>query len=134
MNEHERAFVVSFMLPKRKERYLGFLSSHKHRSKFIGRMAHKLLDDLDERYVREQEKLSKTEAERIQHLIYAADESGRVCYVVSEQPELDGKEMSFDQAQSGWDQSSAIIISVIPGKLAFYRPERPSEDYVLLRE
>jgi len=133
MNEHEKQFVASFVVSKRRERFFAFFSSPKKRAKLIGRLAHTLLNDLDERYVYVEDKLPKSEADRIRRLAQSVNGTGRECYVLAEQQELDGKELSFDQAQSDWDKLSAIIISVIPGKLAFYRPERPSDNYVLLR-
>jgi len=93
-------------------------------------MAHALVDDLDSRYVHDESSLPEDVAKEVRHLLGQA----RECYIMSEDRTLDGHEMTLGQAEAKWDALVAIMISVVPGKLVYYRPERPSKNYVLLKQ
>jgi len=133
MNEHEQAFVKEFISPQRRDRYIGFFSSTKRRSKFRNRIAHALLRDLDARYLFEEDKLVLTTANAVRHLLQSKQRNTR-CYVMCEDTALDGQEMTLEEAERQWDSLCGIIISIVPGKLVYYRPERPSENFILLKE
>jgi hypothetical protein len=38
------------------------------------------------------------------------------------------------EAEARWDALCGILISVVPGKLVVYRPERPNDNYLLFKE
>jgi hypothetical protein len=49
--EHQRALVMAFIHPSRRERYSSQLNSEKKRPKFLDRLNHRFLEDLDDRYI-----------------------------------------------------------------------------------
>ena len=132
MNEHEQAFVKEFISTPRRDRYAGLLSSEKRRSIFRNRIAHALVRDLDARYLFEEDNLAPGTADTIRRLIQAKEKNS-LCLVMCEDTALDGQEMTLEEAERQWDSLCGIVISVVPGKLVYYRPERPSSNYVLLK-
>ena len=132
MNEHEKAFVNEFISAQRRERYFGFLASNKRRKILRNRIAHALFHDLDARYVYEENNLTADTANTIQRLLKASEENP-LCYVMCEDQALDGQELTPYEAERRWGALSGIVISVVPGQLVYYRPERPSDNYVLLK-
>jgi hypothetical protein len=134
MNEHERAFVKEFITPRRRDRYFQLLSAVKRRGKFRNRIAHALVLDLDSRYLHEEDDLAENIANTIRHLLERAGHANASCYVMCENATLDAQEMTLGKAEAEWDALCGIIISVVPGNLVYYRPERPGKNYVLLKE
>ena len=56
-------------------------------------------------------------------------------YVFSADPDVDGLQMTIEEAQSAHDASDrGAVVSVVPGKLAYYCPESPEGHYILFRE
>jgi hypothetical protein len=134
MNEHEQAFIASFVSSARRERYFHLLSSAKQRTKFRFRMAHALARDLDARYLYVEDQLPPDVSDLIRRLLKQVGGLNAQCYIMCENIPLDGQEATIAGAERQWDSLSAIIISVVPGALAYYRPERPNKNYVLWRE
>ena len=55
-----------------------------------------------------------------------------LCYVISNDDELDGRSMPLEAALAGvYCGDMGAIISCIPGKLAYYEGEDPGERYIL---
>jgi hypothetical protein len=133
MNEHEQAFVAAFVLSERRERYFSLLSSVKRRAKFRLRIAHHLVHDLDSRYLYSEDNLPEEVSIKIRRLLEHLGQLSVTSYIMCEDSALDGQEMTLGKAEAEWDALCGIIISVIPGKLVYYRPERPNENYVLLK-
>jgi hypothetical protein len=133
VNEHEQAFVQEFILLHRRDRYIQLFGSSKKRSKLRDRLAHALVRDLDPRHVYDERAMPDAVAKELSRRLRRAGELEAPCYVMSEDVTLDEQDMTLGQAEKDWDTLSAIVISVLPGKLAFYRPERPSKNYVLLK-
>lgn len=134
VNEHEQAFVQELVLPHRRDKYLHLMSSAKHRSKFRNRIAHALIRDLDSRFLYDEDKLPDEAVKKIHRLLGQVASLKAQCYIVCEDEILDGEEMTLGQAEARWDALCGIIISVVPGKLVYYRPERPGKNYVLLKD
>lgn len=128
MNEHESAFVNAFVLSNRRARYLSLLDSGKGQSKFRDRLSGALLRDLDRRYLFKDEDVASGAATLIREL-----GGNPVSFVWAEDPDLHRKFMTLDAAMSSWDSLSGIVISILPGRLAYYRPERFSSNYTLFR-
>lgn len=133
MNEHEQAFVKKFISAQRQDRYFSLLSSARRRSKFRNRISHALFFDLDRRYLYEVNDLAPDITDSIRHLL-SGNGSESLCHVMCDDADLDGKEMTFEEAECQWDALCGIIISIVPGQLVYYRPERPNKNYVLLRK
>ena len=50
MNQHEQAFVESFLVSNKRQRYLFLLSKPKRRMQFLSQLDHAVSHDLDRRY------------------------------------------------------------------------------------
>ena len=108
------------MLPERRDRYLGLLSTRRGRDKF-----RKSLVDFrawDDRFVRN----------LAPHLHRPADIEGALrklgapdqCYVFAESDALDGRELRLGDALSAIiGRDYGAVVSCLPGTLAFYEGE-----------
>lgn len=113
-NRHESGFVGSFILPSRSERYLSKLSSSKHRKTFLDRLNHKFIDDLDNRYTSSATRPWPDGVDK--------------CYVIADEQEFDGQLISPKEAKEILESAYfGIVVSFVPGKLACYRGESPSD-------
>ena len=123
---HETAFVDSFILPERRERYRLKLASPQNRRRFVDRLNH--CCDIDPRYAR---------------LLDGGDDAvdalrrhgaSTDCYVISSAMEIDGRTLPLAEAVSlaplyGW----GTIASCIPGRLAYYYDEGGARRMILQR-
>ena len=129
MNE-ERAFVNSFVTPKRKSRYLGLLESKKGRRKFLGILNH--FRDLDDRFSAHVSDSFEITYEIAQ--ILKKKNAPDKCYVISDNKEIDGRQMDLTAAlEEVVGNGIGTILSCIPGKLAYFEGEEPHERYILER-
>jgi hypothetical protein len=114
LNDHEMAFVRAFIRPEHQETFLRQLASPKWRRRFLDRLNHRFLKDLDHAYVKQ-----------------AHDYTSRVlanpelsCHVIADEAEYDGRTVTvneaFDLLHSAY---FGIVVSFIPGRLAYYRDE-----------
>lgn len=107
--DHETAFIRSFILSQRRERYLAKLASPKHRSTFLERLNHRLHKDLDERYV-------VGEVERV-----SVPNSVKWCYCIAYKKEYDGRFIRATEVADALAFAEfGIIVSLIPGRLTYY--------------
>ena len=112
--EHETAFVQSFIVRERRERYLSKLSSRKHRRSFLDRLNHQFHRDWDGRFIVRESRPWPSDIDR--------------CFIIADEGEYDGKLVT--SAEAADVVSSAyfgIVVSFVPGKLACYKDESPSE-------
>lgn len=113
--EHQHAFVMAFILASRRERYNSQLNSEKKRPSFLDRLNHRFLEDLDDRYI--------IANPRFHDPLKAVS-----CYIIADQNQFDGKLVSPIVAQTYLDSATfGIVVSYLPGKLAAYKDESPSE-------
>jgi hypothetical protein len=129
-NEHEVAFVNSFVVPERRARVLELLSRPKSRQKQLDRLNH--TPDLDPRFCAQiaSGHQSNSEIERLLRDHGAPDE----VYVFSSYPKFDRWCAPLNSAISkvvGFGFGS--IISCLPGQLAYYEGESPRQRYILRR-
>jgi hypothetical protein len=123
---HEIALVSAFVVPEKQSRYLELLGKPKRRKVVLDTLSHSF-DFIQER------------ATRVN--LHACDDLERIlrdrgatesAYVVSEDGSLDGREMPLKEAlRRVWSYAAGSIISCVPGKLAFYKPEEPADSYIL---
>jgi len=121
MNEHEEGFVRSFIEKNKQERIALMLSSVKRRKEFRPSLAH--FNGLDSRY-------AKVIGPKVAH---SADEWVRLlqakgapatCWVISEDVDRDGKEeMLSDALKQTSGGGMGVLLSCIPGKLAYFENE-----------
>jgi hypothetical protein len=117
---HEQAVVRAFILPVRQERYLEFLKSPKNRKKFIGDLAH--FRHLDPKFAMSISGNQSKPSALVKLLVGKG--AGIKCWVISENPDLDGQEIDLEIAvKETVGRQMGTFISCIPGKLAFFEDE-----------
>jgi len=117
---HEEAVVHAFIIPVRRERYLEFLKSPKNRKKFISVLAH--FKHLDPKFATSIAG-SQSKPSALLKLLLGKG-AGIKCWVISENAELDGKEIDLQTAlKETVGRQMGTFISCIPGKLAYFEDE-----------
>jgi hypothetical protein len=91
---HEEAIVQAFIIPVRQERHLGFLKNSKNRKKFIDQLAH--FKHLNLEFAVDL-RGNQRSAAGIYDLLRAKG-AGAKCWVMSENAELDGRELELQTA------------------------------------
>jgi len=130
LNTHEYEFARNFILPEKRTRYLSLLESKSGRKKIVNGFNH--CRDLDPRFT-SRIPGNQSSAESIKAMLRqkGAPDS---CYVMSDNPDIDGREMPLTEALSktvGMD--AGTLVSCIPGKLAYFEMEGFDGRYILLR-
>ena len=117
---HEEAAIKAFIRPNRQERCLRFLSNPKTRRRFTSEMAH--FRELDARYALRIPSNEQNPASVVRLL--SSMGAGPKCWVVSENSDLDGREMDLDTAlKETVGRGMGTIISCVPGRLAYFEDE-----------
>jgi hypothetical protein len=127
MHPDEEATIRAFIRPPRRKRWLQSLGSEKRRKKFLEGLNHGA--DIDERYTTS---LPSPNAAVIAAL--NACGAPATCYVLSNTPALDGREMPLVDAVTEADLNGwGTIISCLPGRLAYYYGESGERRLLLQR-
>ena len=125
--EHEIAFVSSFIIPERRERYLSLLGNPKRRGKVLNRLNHSQDVNLSlARQVR-----SGCDAESLAVLLEQMG-AGETCYVIADASDMDGQTLPLKEAL--WRASVhgfGVVLSCVPGRLCFYKAESPTSGFIL---
>jgi hypothetical protein len=117
---HEDAVVRAFIIPLRQERYLEFLKSPKNRKKFINALAH--FKHLDPKFATSIAGNQSNPSALVKLLVGKG--AGTKCWVISENGELDGKEIDLQTAlKETVGRQMGTFISCILGKLAYFEDE-----------
>jgi hypothetical protein len=116
MHPHEEALVRAFIAPERRTRWLEGLASAKRRRKQLDRLNH--CRDLDDRYATAVPSSADVAA------LLRSRGAPETCYVLSDTPGLDGREMPLAEAVceaelAGW----GTLLGCVPGRLAYYYDE-----------
>jgi hypothetical protein len=113
---HEEQIIRSFIVRRKRERYLAFTSSPATRTKFTHALAH--FKDLDPECIRP---IPVSDQNPIgTRRILEAKGAPALCYVISEHPEHDGREFRLEAALNIFIGSGmGAILSCIPGALAY---------------
>ncbi|MGB7750308.1 MAG: hypothetical protein WCF88_02070 [Candidatus Acidiferrales bacterium] len=118
--DHEEAVIRAFILPTKRERYLEFLTNPKGRAKFVAGLAH--FKHLDPRFAFSIPGNHKNPASLRKLLVTKG--AGSTCWVISENRDLDGREMDLEAAlQEAIGYQMGTFISCVPGKLAYFEDE-----------
>jgi hypothetical protein len=130
MNSHEEQFARCFIVPQKRARYLALLGSKRGRAKLLNGFNH--CHDLDPRFAREIPS-GQQSADSIEALLRRNGASD-TCYVMSDNRDIDGKEMSLPDALSATvGMDCGTLISCIPGKLGYFELEAFDGRYILQR-
>jgi hypothetical protein len=117
---HEEQTIRSFVVRRKRERYLEFVCHAAHRIKFTHQLAH--FKDIDEGCKRAIAPARQT-PKGIERILVAMG-APTLCYLITEHPEMDGKELPLLQALEEFVGSGmGAILSCIPGRLAFLETE-----------
>ena len=126
-NEHEIGFVTTFIIRERRERYLMLLGNPKRRGKALKRLNH--AQDIDFSLTRPVP--SGCVAESLAVLLENLGAS-ETCYVIADASDMDGQTLPLREAL--WRASVhgfAVVLSCLPGRLCFYKPESPTPGFIL---
>src|ERR1043166_4396112 len=130
MNSHEEQFARSFIIAKKRDRYLALLESKRGRAKLLDGFNH--CHDLDPRYATlippNQQSDSSIES------LLRRKGAPETCYVMSDNRDIDGREMSLSDALTETvGMGAGTFISCLPGKLGYFELVVLSERYILER-
>ena len=112
--------VRSFILPQRQDRYLELLANPKRRNQITAGLAH--FKHLDPRFAF----LVPSEHRLAPGLfrLLKSKEAPDHCYLLSEDPDVDGKEMLLVEALNFViGRGIGTFVSCIPGRLAYFEDE-----------
>jgi hypothetical protein len=117
---HEEETIKAFVVRRKRARYLGFVSNRKTRHKFTHQLAH-FRDTTPS--CRRDISPSRQSPRDIARILDAKGARG-LCYVMSEHPEWDGKELPLSEAlELVVGSGMGTIVSCIPGQLGFVETE-----------
>ena len=134
--EHEQGAIRAFVQLEKQERFLGFLANQKNRKKLTQSLSH--FRWFDKRFaipisgkVDPKATLWERHNQRIENIyrLLKVEGAGTTCWVISEDSEIDGRELDLRSALEHINgRQIGTILSCVPGKLAYFE----SEDEALL--
>ena len=128
--EHEVAVTKAFILRERRDRVQDLLSKPKRRRDVLKSLAH--FRSLDPRWMQPIPPHDQ-QAAAIEALLRRSG-AAEICYVIAEDPSLDGRELPLSEAlRLIVGRGQGAIVSCLPGVLAYYEGEEPGERYILSR-
>jgi hypothetical protein len=131
VEQHEEAFVNAFILREKRPRYRQFLASGKRRPEVLDRLNHGPDIDWTTAAVVPPDQRSAAAVETLLRQRGA----GATCHVIADGLELDGRQAPLGQALAvAVDHQWAVVLSCVPGHLAFYKEEAPGNWWLLERE
>lgn len=125
MNNHEEAFIKSFVRATRQERFLSFLSNFRKRQKFINEFNH-----LRQNFLAPEFLAVLTGKQSLPPSVYDALRklgAPERCWVMGGR--YDAEERELLEALEG--SGDGFVLSCIPGKLAYLKTE--DDEYILHR-
>lgn len=127
----ERSFVERFICNERRDRYLTFLKSRKHRGKLLDRLNHSL--DYDPALAKELPSGSRTDAglTTVLRSLHVAD----TCHLVADGNEFDGRELRLERGVAELLANFLGAVLICPPKpIAVYKEEDPGRLLLLSEE
>ncbi|MDF1799971.1 MAG: hypothetical protein P1V81_12405 [Planctomycetota bacterium] len=129
-SELEQALIAAFVVPAKRERFLGMLGHPKRRKKFLDGLHH--FEGLDPRYQVAIPAASQ-HARGVEAMLREWG-AGGTCQVISTDRELDGRSMDLAEALDLVHGSCAgTLLGCVPGKLGYYEGEHPADRRILRR-
>ena len=132
--DHEAAVIRAFVQRDKQERFLGFLANPKNRKKLTESLSH--FHWFDPRFatpipwkVDPKLKLWDRHVQGVEniHRLLKSKGAGLTCWVLSEDSEIDGRELDLSAAlEHVRGREIGTILSCIPGKLAYFESEDES--------
>jgi hypothetical protein len=129
MND-EATLISTFVNPTKRKHLIEILANPKRRHRATATLAH--FNDLDPGAVVPLEAAAQTPA-AIESALRARG-AGETCHVISENRAIDGKHMSLKSAlEKVVGQGMGTLLSCVPGELAYYEGQGPSDRCILAR-
>ena len=124
VSAHEIEFIKSFIKKEKQKRYLDFITSKSKKSqrKFFESLNHKIENEIESKYISNQKD--------IEFLLT----NNSPCYLISDKSDYNQIELSQENALAIILKIHfGAIISFIPGKLACFKAESPSDIIWLMK-
>ena len=124
--EHERG-LARFLVGEWRARFRESLAPAKRRDTLRSQLPH--LTHLDPRFATQTHESGRVLAAQLREK--GAEDH---CYLLSEDPDLDGRELSLEEALAAIADSGsphATFISCVPGKLAYFHGKESGDRYLL---
>lgn len=125
---HEIEFIRAFVIPQKKQRFLEFVSSKKGRAKFTSELDHPTF--IKSGFITKITPSQQT-FQGISFILknkHAPD----ICYVISSNEEIDSNELQITLAlKKTIARGFGTILSLIPGKLAYFENEDGDMRFIL---
>jgi hypothetical protein len=127
---HEAAFAKAFITSEKRARFIQFLADPRQRKEMLERLSHDLpcmpgfttVVPGQQDFPSELEKLLKAKG------------AGPTCHVIAEGLKADGRELPLREALNlVCLNATGAILSCIPGRLAYYKPQSPGAGILLER-
>jgi hypothetical protein len=128
--EIERCTLEAFVTPHRRHRYVALLETKRGRRELRTLLAHS--GDFDSRFLRPVPRKTTT----VEELFALLQRRGALatCHVMAELDDLDGRTTDLRLALAkSIGGGHGILITCIPGRLAYYQGEEADDRYVLER-
>jgi hypothetical protein len=126
----DERLLARFFIPNKRDRYVEMIGHPKKRSKFLRELVH--LTHLDPRYILPMPPKKLFPGQILAILTQRG--APQTCWVTSENPGLDGREMPLLEAlKQVVGLQMGTLISCIPGKLAYYEGEALGDRWILER-
>jgi hypothetical protein len=126
--DHEAEFVAAFVVSEKRTRYLEFLANPKRRPEILDRLNH--FFDFVPKFATEITAHSVTEVVRLLRAKDAPD----VAHIIADSSEWDGLDLHLSEAVGrAMSHEFGVVVSCIPGRLAFYKQEAPGKAFILQR-
>jgi hypothetical protein len=122
--------IQTFVVPAKRERYLGFVRSPRRRPKFLNELYH--FSGFDSACVVPLDWRSDSAEGLLEELRRRG--AGKECRIVSVRDELDGATMPLEKAITEiFAFAEGTIVSCIRSRLAYYEGEAPKNRFILER-
>ena len=129
-NEHETAFIRSFIVKEKQKRWLQLLANPKRRTAITGRLYHQ--PDLDPQFMTRVPPAYR-HAPNIEAKLRELGAPSE-CHVISTDTDVDGTLQPLGQVLVQIHGiGDGTVLSCIPGELAYYEGEDPGCRYILRR-
>jgi hypothetical protein len=129
MNDEE-TLISTFVNPLKRKHLIEILANPKRRHRATETLAH--FHDLDPSAVVSLESTAQTPA-AIESALRSRG-AGDTCHVISENRAIDGKTLSLKVAlEKVFGLGKGTLLSCVPGELAYYEGESPSDRCILAR-
>lgn len=128
INKLDQLLIEKFVIKRKRERYLNFLSTEKRRNGFTGELYH--FNDFNWELFREihgSEKVSEVITELINKKKITP-----TCYVISTNSKFDGKHFSLTEAIEEILGTEATLIIFGNADIVYYEGEPPFNRYITL--